>query len=76
LWQQSQIKKDKLYFSFGGVTIDGSKSSGMLKLVKALNKGEVCLIGDFLKGARQKSDLHSLQCLANAIGASTGRVSF
>lgn len=66
LWQQGLTSKEKFYFSFGGVLVESSKSSGLLKLVKAVNAGETCLVSDFLKGASLKKDLASLQALADA----------
>ncbi len=66
LWQQGLTSKEKFYFSFGGVLVESSKSSGLLKLIKALNAGETCLVGTYLKGVHQKKDLPSLQMLANA----------
>ncbi|WP_413613243.1 JmjC domain-containing protein [Bdellovibrio sp. HCB-110] len=66
LWQQGLTSKEKVYFSFGGVLVESSKSSGLLKLVKAVNAGETCLVSDFLKGASLKKDLASLRVLADA----------
>ncbi|XGC81907.1 JmjC domain-containing protein [Bdellovibrio bacteriovorus] len=65
LWQQGLTDKKVFYFSFGGVLVE-STSSGLLKLVKALNSGEVCQVGTYLKGARQTKDLSTLQALADA----------
>ncbi|WP_374079135.1 JmjC domain-containing protein [Bdellovibrio bacteriovorus] len=66
LWQQALTSKEKVYFSFGGVLVESSKSSGLLKLVKAVNAGETCLVSDFLKGASLKKDLATLRALADA----------
>ena len=66
LWQQGLTSKDRFFFSFGGALVESTKASGFLKLVKALNAGETCLISDFIKGATAKKDLSSLQALANA----------
>lgn len=66
LWQQALTSKDKFFFSFGGVLVESSKSSGLLKLVKALNAGEFCSVNSFLKGESLKRDLGSLQALADA----------
>ncbi|MGZ3690758.1 MAG: JmjC domain-containing protein [Pseudobdellovibrio sp.] len=64
LWQQSRLKKTKLFFSFGGVLIE-SESTRLLKLIKAVNSGESCLISDFIK-AGDKSEIKNLQLLAAA----------
>lgn len=66
LWQQSLTKKNTSYFSFGGVLVKSSKSTDLLKLVKALNAGKTCLVSDFLKGTTAKEDLKNLQTLAHA----------
>lgn len=66
LWQQGLTSKEKFYFSFGGVLVESSKSSGLLKLVKAVNAGETCLVSDFLKKASLKNNLAALQALADA----------
>jgi hypothetical protein len=66
LWQQGLSDKNIFYFSFGGALVEGSKSSDLLKLVKALNNGDTCLVNDFLKGANLKKDLAALQILADA----------
>lgn len=72
LWQQGLSSKDKFFFSFGGVLVESSRSSGLLKLVKAINSGTTCSVSDFLKGATLKTDLKSLQILA-AAGAFAGQ---
>lgn len=64
LWQQGLTDKKVFYFSFAGVLVE-STSSGLLKLVKALNSGEVCQVGTYLKGARLTKDLSTLQDLAD-----------
>ncbi|MGZ6442099.1 MAG: JmjC domain-containing protein, partial [Pseudobdellovibrionaceae bacterium] len=71
LWQQGLTTKENFYFSFGGVLVESSKSSGLIKLIKAINAGETCLVRTFLRGASQKKDLDSLQALADA-GAFAG----
>ncbi|MGZ3772049.1 MAG: JmjC domain-containing protein, partial [Bdellovibrio sp.] len=71
LWQQGLTTKENFYFSFGGVLVESSKSSGLIKLIKAVNAGENCLVSEFLKGASRKKDLDSLQALADA-GAFAG----
>lgn len=73
LWQQSLTKKDKFFFSFGGVVVESSKAQGLLKLVKALNNGDTVVIGEFLKGAEAKQDLHALQSLTDASALSTAK---
>jgi hypothetical protein len=70
LWQQSLTTKSTTYFCFGGVLVEGTKSSGLLKLVKALNSGASCLVSDYLKGSA--SDLQDLQALAEAGAFSKG----
>ena len=66
LWQQGLTNKSKCYFSFGGVLVESTKSSGLLKLVKNLNAGENCLVSDYLKGSSKVSDFQALQTLASA----------
>ncbi|MEK2644537.1 JmjC domain-containing protein [Bdellovibrio sp. BCCA] len=66
LWQQSITSKEKIYLSFGGVLVESSFKSGLLKLVKALNANKACAVSTYLKGASQKQDLVALQALANA----------
>ncbi|MFM6930450.1 MAG: JmjC domain-containing protein [Bdellovibrio sp.] len=66
LWQQGLTSKSKIFLSFGGVLVESSKSSGLLKLIKDLNAGESCLVSTYLKGPNQKQDLRSLQTLADA----------
>lgn len=64
LWQQSPTSKSKVYLAFGGVLVESTKSSGLFKLIKALNAGDTCLVSAYLKGATQKKDLQALQQLA------------
>ncbi|WP_347358577.1 cupin domain-containing protein [Bdellovibrio sp.] len=66
LWQQSLTSKNKIYFCFGGVLVESKKSGGLMKLVKALNAGETCLVGAFLKSSSLTEELDSLQALTNA----------
>ncbi|MGZ3772173.1 MAG: JmjC domain-containing protein [Pseudobdellovibrionaceae bacterium] len=66
LWQKGVTSKEKVYLSFGGALVESSISGGLLKLVKALNAGENCLVSAFLKGTNKKKDLYSLQILADA----------
>lgn len=66
LWQQSLVDKEICFFSFGGVVIQSSQAGGLLRLIKAINAGETCLIRQFLKGASAKKDLQQLQLLADA----------
>lgn len=66
LWQNSLTSQKNIYFSFGGVLAEGSKSSGLLKIVTALNTGQTCLVSDFIKGTKQTKDLSILQTLAEA----------
>lgn len=66
LWQQALTNKSKCYFSFGGALLESSKSGGLLKLVKAVNAGEKCLVSDYLTGASKASDFKALQALASA----------
>ncbi|MNK55177.1 Cupin superfamily protein [compost metagenome] len=66
LWQQGVANKGKFFFGFGGVLVECTKSSGLLKLVKALNAGESCLISKYLTGTTKPQDLKSLQSLAAA----------
>lgn len=65
LWQQALTSKQKIYLSFGGILVETFKSSGLLKLIKALNAGKTCLVNDYLKGANHKKNLRSLQILAD-----------
>ncbi len=65
LWQASRVHKTKVFCSFGGVLIKTEKSSGLLKLIKTLNEGEICLVRDFINPSH-KTDLQSLQQLAEA----------
>jgi hypothetical protein len=66
LWQQGLTTKTKIFFSFAGVLVESTKASGLLKLVKAVNAGEICLVSDYLKEAVKTQDLKSLQTLAEA----------
>jgi len=66
LWQQGLTSKDMYYFSFGGALVESSKSSGLLRLVRALNAGKTCSVSNFLKGASQKKDFIALKTLADA----------
>jgi len=63
LWQKSLTSKSKVFISFGGTLVESTKTSGLLKLVKALNAGENCLVRSYLKGPNQKKDLQALQQL-------------
>lgn len=65
LWQISRTQKAKVFFSFGGVLVESKKSSGLLRLIKALNAGETCLVSKFVKSTA-KADIHSLRLLAEA----------
>ncbi|WP_413578141.1 JmjC domain-containing protein [Bdellovibrio sp. HCB290] len=66
LWQQSQISKSKVYFSFGGALIEGTKGSSLHKLILSLNAGKSCQV--------DKKDLQVLQLLADAGAFSRGEV--
>lgn len=66
LWQQSLADKKKFFFSFGGKVIQTSTASDFVKLVKALNAGESCLVSDYIKGTRKTQGLRDLQVLADA----------
>lgn len=68
LWQQSLTSKGTVYISFGGATVESKKAGGLLKLVKDLNAGEICLVSTYVKGPKLKEDLRSLQALAD-VGA-------
>lgn len=65
LWQSSKMQKTKVFISFGGVLVESKKSSGLLRLIKALNAGESCLVSHFVK-RNAKADMQSLQLLAQA----------
>ena len=73
LWQLGLANKSQCFFSFGGVLVESTKTGGLLKLVKALNAGETCLVSDYLKGASKGQELEALQMLA-AAGAFAGSV--
>lgn len=47
-----------------GTVIEVPNSPGLLRLIKALNVGKVCLIDDYLKGPHKKRDLKSLQIIS------------
>lgn len=64
LWQQSLTSKEKVYISFGGTLVESTKSSGLFKMIKALNAGETCLVSAYFKGPNAKKDLQALQQLA------------
>lgn len=66
LWQQGLASKNKIFISFGGVSVECKKTSGLFRLIKDINAGESCLISSYLKGSTQKSDLRSIQSLADA----------
>jgi hypothetical protein len=66
LWQKSSTNKTKIFFSFGGISIEGSEPGGLLTLAKDLNKGASCLISDYLKGANRNENLKSLQSFASS----------
>ncbi len=72
LWQHGRSSKGKIFFSFGGTLVESKGSPGLLKLIKALNAGETCVISTYLKGAKQKQDLLCLQALADAGAFSLG----
>lgn len=65
LWQKSLTSKGIVYFSFGGVLVEGTPSESFLKLIKSVNAYEICLVGSYLKGSSAKKDLQLLQALAN-----------
>lgn len=65
LWHQETAKKKSFSLSFGGVLVESS-SAGLLKLVKDLNAGKVCVPSQYLKGNGAKADLSLLQGLADA----------
>ena len=65
LWQTSRVLKEKIFFSFGGVSVESGPSGGLFKLIKALNASQTCLVSDFIK-ASDKTDMESLQMLADA----------
>ena len=66
LWQQGLASKNKIFISFGGVSVECKKTSGLFRLIKDINAGESCLISSYLKGPSQKSDLRTIQSLADA----------
>lgn len=65
LWQNSLTQKTKVFCSFGGVLVETQKKSGLLKLIKALNAGQTCLVSDYIRPVA-KTDLKSLHLLAEA----------
>lgn len=65
LWQQGLSSKKKIHLSYGGVLVEATKSSGLLKLIHDLNAGKTCLLETYLKGRNQKKGLQCLQILAN-----------
>lgn len=66
LWQLGLTSKTKVFFSFGGVLVEGTRSGGLFKLIKALNSGKTCLVSDYLGGATKVQDLKALQSLGKA----------
>ena len=64
-WQNSRIKKNKVFFSFGGILVESKTSSGLLKLVKSINASKTCLVRDFIK-SQKSEDFISLQKLSNS----------
>jgi hypothetical protein len=66
LWQQGIANANKIFFSFGGALVESNKTSGLLKLVKAVNAGETCVVNAYLTGAPKAQDLEALQTLAAA----------
>lgn len=66
LWQQGLTNKTKIFFSFAGVLIETTKTSGLLNLIKAVNAGETCLVSDYLTKETKTQDLKSLKALAEA----------
>lgn len=49
LWQESKIEKNKIYASFGGITITLKTNSSLFKLIQELNKGSECRLDKYLK---------------------------
>lgn len=66
LWQQSKISKEVNFYGFGGVLVESTNSAELLKLIKSVNSGKICLLGSYLKGPDKKKDLATLQRLADA----------
>lgn len=65
LWQKAASKKLVVYVCFGGVLLEVKKASNLLRLIKDVNKGLSCRVGDYLSGATQKQDLLNLQKIIN-----------
>lgn len=63
LWRQSVLSKTKILLCFGGVLVESKKSSGLLKLVKAINAGKTCVVSDYIGAAA----LPALRRLAGAL---------
>jgi hypothetical protein len=66
LWQHSAVNKKIIFISFAGTLIESTNSSGLHKLVKAVNAGKTCLVNEYLYGATKTQDYGSLQILAKA----------
>lgn len=66
LWQQSLTEKSKISLSFAGVLIETTTKSGLLKMIKKLNEGQNCKVGQFISNQSKSSDLSILQKLAQA----------
>jgi ribosomal protein L16 Arg81 hydroxylase len=66
LWMRNK-EDGTLLVSFAGTSVVFSKQiTGVLKLIKALNKGEMCRVDRFLKSRAHQLSLQGLQRLADA----------
>lgn len=66
LWFFSPADKTQIIYCFAGVTISSKLTQGLKSLILQLNKGETCLVSDFLKDSRSTEDLKILKELATA----------
>jgi len=66
LWQQGLSEKSKLLLSFAGVLVETNTKSGLFKMIKRLNEGHSCQVGQFISAGKKNLDLSVLQKLANA----------
>lgn len=64
LWFLSPTDKTQIFYCFAGVSIPTKLTQGLKSLIIQLNKGETCLVRDFLKGSTSREDLKILKKLA------------
>lgn len=64
LWFLNPSNRTHISYCFAGVAVSSKLTQGLKSLILRLNKGETCLVRDFLKGAMARHDLMILRTLA------------